>query len=71
MTLNPNASEEERVWFNGKAMPIELWRTYCALDERIKSFERNGRPAPEHILNGRHNLAASFIHASNNPNWSK
>jgi hypothetical protein len=71
MTLNPNASECDRTMLNGQAMPIETWRAYCAADERIKSFQRECRNVPDELLNGRHNILASFIHASNSPNWSK
>jgi len=31
-------------------------RLYNDLSDRIASYEREGKQAPEHLLNGRHNL---------------
>lgn len=48
----------ERLW-NGALVTPQLAAAYNAASERIESFEAQGRPAPEQLLNGRHNLIAS------------
>ena len=31
-------------------------RAYNSVSERISQYEREGKQAPEHLLNGRHNI---------------
>ena len=50
--------------FNGATVTKALADAYNAATARIESFERDGKPIPEHLLNGRHNLLASFIDAT-------
>ena len=62
-----NATEAERTMFNGKVMNITTWNAYWAYNERIETYERTtGRTAPDYMLNGRHNILASWVHAVSN-----
>lgn len=48
----------DRLW-NGATVTPDLAAAYNAATDRIASFEAAGRPVPESLLNGRHNLIAS------------
>jgi len=48
----------ERLW-NGATVTPELASAYNALQSRIESFRKAGRPVPVELLNGAHNLIAS------------
>lgn len=50
----------ERLW-NGAIVTAELAAAYNAATARIEAFRAAGIPAPEWLLNGRHNLLASAI----------
>lgn len=50
--------EGQRLW-NGATVTPHLAAAYSSLTERIERFEAEGRAAPDHLLNGRHNLIAS------------
>jgi hypothetical protein len=54
MDLTPG----DKLW-NGAIVSRDLARAYNSLNATIAAFERQGRPAPAHLLNGRHNLIAS------------
>lgn len=45
----------DRLW-NGQIVTPALAAAYNAQSEKIATYEREGREAPEHLLNGRHNL---------------
>lgn len=51
-------TEGSRLW-NGATVTPHLAAAYNRLSERIERFEAQGRAAPDHLLNGRHNLIAS------------
>ena len=53
----------ERLW-NGVTVTAPLAAAYNRLTDRIAAYDRAGRKAPEHILNGRHNLLAGHY------NWN-
>ena len=53
----------ERLW-NGVIVTAPIAAAYNRLTDKIAAYDRTGRKAPEHILNGRHNLL------SGNYNWS-
>ena len=53
-------SPGSRLW-NGAVVTPQLAAAYNSASERIEAFEREGRPAPEQLLNGRHNLIASAV----------
>lgn len=45
----------ERLW-NGAIVSDDLARAYNSLQTRIEGFRKEGRPVPEQLLNGSHNL---------------
>lgn len=45
----------EKLW-NGEIVTQPLADAYNALTAKIEAIEETGRKAPEHLLNGRHNL---------------
>jgi hypothetical protein len=45
----------ERLW-NGRIVTEQLAAAYNRMSAKIASFEQAGRPVPEELLNGRHNL---------------
>lgn len=45
----------ERLW-NGAIVTKQLAAAYNAISAKIAGFEAIGRPPPEELLNGRHNL---------------
>lgn len=47
--------------FSGAIVTPWLADAYNAATAKIESFERDGKPVPENLLNGRHNLLASFV----------
>lgn len=47
----------DRLW-NGRTVTPHLAAAYNRASDRIASFEREGRPAPDNLLNARHNLIA-------------
>jgi hypothetical protein len=49
--------EGERLW-NGAIVTTSLAKAYNALQDRIESFEGD---APEHLIDGSHNLIASAL----------
>ena len=53
----------DKLW-NGVIVSQALADAYNAATARIESFEKAGRPVPEYILNGRHNLIASATTSS-------
>lgn len=44
-----------RLW-NGVVVSAQLAAAYNAASDRIAAYEAAGRPIPEELLNGRHNL---------------
>ena len=48
----------ERLW-NGAIVTPELAAAYNRTQAKIQSFRDAGKPVPENILNGAHNLIAS------------
>lgn len=50
----------ERLW-NGVIVTAPLAAAYNRLTDKIAAFDRAGRKAPEHLLNGRHNLLAGHF----------
>ena len=49
----------DRLW-NGAIVSEQEANAYNAIHARIESFEREGKPVPEYLLNGRHNLFMSI-----------
>ncbi len=49
----------ERLW-NGAIVSQDFADVYNRLQERIDGFRRDGKPVPENLLNGSHNLIASY-----------
>lgn len=49
----------DKLW-NGLVVTPEFAATYNALQARIESFKAEGRPVPEHLLNGSHNLLNTY-----------
>lgn len=49
----------ERLW-NGAIVSADFAATYNAMQSRIQSFKDEGKPVPEYLLNGSHNLIASY-----------
>ncbi|MBK3745951.1 hypothetical protein G3A39_43170 [Paraburkholderia aspalathi] len=45
----------ERLW-NGAIVSADLARTYNQISAKIDGLIRDGKPAPDNLLNGRHNL---------------
>ena len=50
----------ERLW-NGAIVSKPLAAAYNATTDHIHAWKALGKPAPEHLLNGQHNLLASAI----------
>lgn len=50
----------QRLW-NGALVTPQLASAYNAMQERIEQFRNEGRPVPENLLNGAHNLIASAV----------
>lgn len=50
----------ERLW-NGTIVTKYLADAYNNVSERIRKFEEDGKPVPEYLLNGRHNLLTSKV----------
>lgn len=48
----------ERLW-NGAIVTPDFADVYNRLQERIDGFRRDGKPVPEYLLNGSHNLMNS------------
>jgi len=46
--------------FSGAVISAAEAAAYNRASARIESFEREGRPVPEYLLNGRHNLFAAM-----------
>lgn len=49
--------------FSGAIVTAQGAAAYNRASARIASFEREGRPVPERLLNGRHNILASMAAA--------
>lgn len=47
----------EKLW-NGATVTRELAIAYNSAQARIAAFVAEGRPVPDHLLNGAHNLIA-------------
>ncbi|MEL4071698.1 hypothetical protein WKW50_16255 [Ochrobactrum sp. GPK 3] len=47
--------------FSGAIVTSQLADAYNAATAKIDGFIKAGKPAPENLLNDRHNLLASFI----------
>ena len=52
--------EGERLW-NGAIASKHLASAYNSVTDHIYAFQALGKPAPEHLLNGQHNLIASAV----------
>lgn len=50
--------EGERLW-NGAIASKHLAEAYNRVTDHIYAWQAIGKPAPEHLLNGQHNLIAS------------
>lgn len=48
----------ERLW-NGAIVTPDFADVYNAMQSRIQSFKDEGKPVPEYLLNGSHNLMNS------------
>lgn len=48
----------EKLW-NGRIVTADFAAVYNRLQERIEGFRKEGRPVPEYLLNGSHNLMNS------------
>ena len=46
--------------YTGKVLHNDQVDRYNALQDRINAFINEGRPVPEHLLNGSHHLFATF-----------
>lgn len=46
--------------FSGRTLTNAQVDALNAVQERIDAFEAEGKPVPEHLLNGRHNLFLTF-----------
>lgn len=53
----------DRLWHGGTASKY-LASAYNSINDHIHAWEAMGKPAPEHLLNGRHNLLASAMEAA-------
>lgn len=49
--------------FSGAIVTAQGAAAYNRASARIAAFEAAGRPAPEHLLNGRHNILAAMAAA--------
>lgn len=49
------------VWANGEHMPESMLNAYNSLVQRANAFESEGRPVPEHVLNGMHKIVNMFL----------
>jgi len=49
----------QRLWHGG-IVSAEFAATYNAIQEKIAAFQNNGKPVPENILNGSHNLINQY-----------
>lgn len=49
----------DKLW-NGAVVTPALAAAYNAATLKIEAFRRNGREAPDNLLNGRHNLIANL-----------
>lgn len=49
--------------YTGAIVSAQFAETYNALSKQILFFEARGVEAPEHLLNGRHNLFNSYATA--------
>lgn len=45
----------EKLW-NGATVTPQLAAAYNSISAKIAAIEATGRPAPDNLLNGRHNL---------------
>ena len=59
--INP-LKEGDKLW-NGAVVSRAFADSYNRLQERINSFEKEGRPVPEYLLFGSHNLMSSIINS--------
>lgn len=59
----PNYVEPGDMLWNGAIATPQFARAYNRVTDKILSFERAGRAAPEYLINGRHNLMASVSNA--------
>lgn len=50
---------EGETLFNGARVSKHLAEAYNRVNDHIHAWKALGKPAPEHLLNGRHNLIAS------------
>lgn len=57
----------ERLYTGAIASP-EFAAAYNAATAKIESFRDAGKPAPENLLNGRHNLFDAYALANKEPN---
>lgn len=48
----------EKLW-NGAIVSPQLAAAYNAATAKIETFEKDGKPVPENLLSGRHNLIAN------------
>lgn len=52
--------EGDRLW-NGVTVCRSLADAYNSAQARIATFEAEGRPVPDHVLNGAHKLIAEAV----------
>lgn len=57
MSNKDDMTPGERLW-NGRVVTPHLAAAYNAANAKIRAFEATGRPAPDNLLNARHNLIA-------------
>jgi hypothetical protein len=48
--------------YTGARVSPQLADAYNAATAKIEAFRATGKPVPENLLNGRHNLLESFAH---------
>lgn len=48
----------DKLW-NGATVSAQLADAYNSASAKIEAFEKAGKPVPENLLNGRHNLIAN------------
>lgn len=53
-------SPGEKLW-NGATVTPQRAAAYNAIQARIAAFMAEGKPAPEQLLNGAHNLIAGAV----------
>ena len=58
---NQNPLKQGDILWNGAIVSEQFADSYNRLQERMASFEQAGRPVPEYLVFGSHNLMAGIV----------